>query len=433
MRRPDARRVALDVLLRVDEGTPSDRALDRALRRAGLEAADRALATELVYGVLRRRASLDGMLAQHSRRPIDTLDVGVLAALRLGAYQLRHLDRVPAHAAVDATVEAIKRRKRPAAGFVNAVLRALLRAGVDETDDDPFADVPIWWARRWRERYGDERSAAWFRGALRPSPLVVRPHPRAMEVDELSATLGDHGIELEPARHAPGALRITRGTPLESPLLAAGAFAVRGEASQLVAALLPVRAGDRVLDACAGRGGKSLQIAEDTDASLIVANDLTPWRARTCARQARAAGIDHVRPLVADLSMPGPFRARFDAALVDAPCSGLGTIRRRPELKWRNHPGRLARLAELQRTILDTAAATLSAGGRLLYATCSTEPEENERVVEAVLDRRPDLERRPILLPEGVDARLVGDDGFLRTYPDWPEMDGFFAALLVRD
>jgi len=432
--RPDARRLALDVLLRVEEGAASDRALDRALRRAGLAAGDRGLATELVYGVLRRRAGIDRLLAPHSKRPLGSLDVAVLNALRLGAYQIEYLDRVPAHAAVDASVEAVKVRARGAAGFVNAVLRALLRArgsADGAAPADPRSELPGWWAERWRQRYGDG-GAAWLAATLEPAALVLRPHPRVTAAAELVAALAEEGITVEPEANAPGALRVTGGHPASSPLLRRHAFALRGAASQLVATLLPVAAGGRVLDACAGRGGKTLQIAEDHETALVVAADLSAWRAVACRREARAAGVDEVHAAVADMARTPPFRRPFDAVLVDAPCSGLGTVRRRPELKWRNDPQRLARLAKLQRAILDNAAAVTAPGGVLLYATCSTEPEENEEVVAAVLAARDDLAARAIELPDGVDRRLVGDDGFLRTYPAFTEMDGFFAALLTR-
>lgn len=448
----DPRQTALDVLLHVDRGAASDRALDRALRASRLDQRDRALATELVYGVLRRRLSLDRRIASHSRRPLAELDTPVLEALRLGAYQLAHLDRVPPHAAVDATVNAVKAHARGAAGFVNAVLRTLVREGrapeangrqgqppgADgrEAEDGErrsaaFADVPEWWAARWRQRYGDEVAGDWFASTLAPSPLVLRPHPRVAPEDLLERLAGE-GIELEGAPHAPGALRAVGGSPVVSPLLHEGAFTLRGEASQLVAALLPLQPADRVLDVCAGRGGKTLQIAEDTRPALLVASDISPWRVAAARRDAIAAHVPEIHHVVADLSVPAPFARSFSAVLVDAPCSGLGTVRRRPELKWRNDVERLRRLAALQRRILDHAVDTLVPGGLLLYATCSTEPEENEDVVDAVLDARTDLERRPVPLPPGTDARFVADDGYFRTYPLFDDLDGFFAALLAK-
>ena len=438
----NARQTALQVLLSVGQGRASDRALDRALRVGRLEQRERALATELVYGVLRRRRSLDRAIAPHSKRPLDSLDAPVLEALRLGAYQLQYLDRVPAHAAVDATVDAVKAHARDAAGFVNAVLRALLRAAASAASaasapghpvamPDVFADAPEWWVSRWRQRCGDEVAGRWLAATLAPSELVLRPHSRVAPEDWVER-LAAEGIDLEEAAHAPGAWRAVNGNPAASPLLRDAAFALRGEASQLVAALLPIEPGDRVLDACSGRGGKTLQIAEDAAPRFIVASDISPWRVAAACREGRAAGVSEVHHVVADLSIPAPWKRRFSVALVDAPCSGLGTVRRRPELKWRNDVERLQRLARLQRKILAHAADTLVVGGRLLYVTCSTEPEENEEVVDAVLAARTDLERHQVPLPPGVDAALVGADGYFRTYPLFDDLDGFFAALLVK-
>ncbi len=431
----DVRQTALDVLLRVDRGTASDRALDRALRASRLDQRDRALTTELVYGVLRRRLSLDRRIASHSKRPLTQLDAPVLQALRLGAYQLGHLDRVPPHAAVDASVNAVKAHARGAVGFVNAVLRALAREGRATDGGEPggavFADVPEWWAARWRQRYGDKVAGDWFASTLAPTPLVLRPHPRVAPED-LHERLRAEGIELEAAPYAPGALRVVVGNPVASPLLREGAFALRGEASQLVAGLLAIQPADRVLDACAGRGGKTLQIAEDAAPALLVASDISPWRVAAARHLAIAAHVPEIHHVVADLSVPAPFARDFSAVLVDAPCSGLGTVRRRPELKWRNDVETLHRLAELQRRILDHAADTLAPGGRLLYVTCSTEPEENEDVVDAVVGARTDLERRPVPLPAGAEVRFVAADGYFRTYPLFAELDGFFAALLAK-
>ena len=438
----DARQTALGVLLRVERGMPSDRVLDRALRASGLDRRERGLATELVYGVLRRRLSLDQRIAAHSKRPLVQLDAPVLEALRLGTYQIAYLDRVPSHAAVDATVNAVKAHARDAAGFVNAVLRALVREGSpsaantgeavwDKTRSVPFADVPEWWAGRWRKKYGDEVAADWFTSTLSPSPLVLRPHPYVAPKDLLER-LAREGIEVEAAKYAPEALRAVLGNPAASPLLRERAFTLRGEASQLVATLLPIQPSDRFLDACAGRGGKTLQIAEDSAPELLVACDISPWRVAAARREAIAVLAPNIHYLVADMSVPTPITRGFTAVLVDVPCSGLGTVRRRPELKWRNTIKRLQELARLQRKILYYAAETLAPGGKLLYSTCSTEPEENEEVVEAVLATRNDLTRVPVPLPPGATASFVADDGYFRTYPLFNDLDGFFAALLVK-
>ena len=224
MKPGDARDAALDVLLRVEKGTASGRALDRALRQRRLERRDRALATELVYGVLRRRNTLDAAIARHSQRPLDKLDFVVLAGLRLGVYQVLFLDRVPDHAAVDSVVQAVKARSPGATGFVNGILRAFLRdrgapaPGAELVDADwaTRLDVPQWWAERWRDRYGDGPSEDWFAAALRPVPLVLRRHPRVVEKDQLVRELAAAGVEVAESGHAPGSLVVTAGNPVSS-------------------------------------------------------------------------------------------------------------------------------------------------------------------------------------------------------------------------
>ena len=440
MSAPDTRQLALDVLLRVDRGAPSDRSLDRCLTRYRPAPRDRRLLTELVYGVLRRQRGLDATISHHSSRPLEGMDAPVRVGLRLGVYQLRHLDKVPDHAAVDRTVGAVKGWAPDGAGFVNGVLRAILRRGREldtgtSGDRASFAaelEVPDWWGDRWRSRYGDEVAAIWFRSALEPAPVVLRAHPRVATIEAIREGLAADGVEARATEHAKRALQVVKGNPFESGTFATGALTPRGEASQLVAELLALPPGAAVLDACAGRGGKAIQIAEDFTPAVVVASDLAPWRARACLEAAHRARTPEVHPVVADLARPGPFRRDFDAVLVDAPCSGLGTVRRRPELKWRNDPERLRRLAQLQLSIVRSASGAVAPGGLLLYVTCSTEPEENEEVVDSVLEEVPDLERTPIRLPEGIDERFLGDDGYFRSYPTFPALDGFFAAALRR-
>lgn len=431
----DPRRLALDVLVRVEAGEASDRALDRALRRRRLDDRDRRLATELVYGVLRRQRSLDAALAPFCDRPLPDLDPPLRAGLRLGAYQVRHLDQVPLHAAVHATVEAVKGAQRAGAGLVNGVLRAWLREDAPEPPDDGSpglgCDLPDWWARRWQERWG-EAGDAWMSATLEPAPLALRFHPWVADPAEMVAGMEAAGVELEPSEHVPDGWRVTAGTPLGTPAFRIGGASLRSEASQMVPLLLTPDPEEPVLDACAGRGGKTVQLAEDSGAP-VVALDRAHWRTLEARQAARRARLSTVWPVVADLTEPAPFDGPFRWILLDAPCSGLGTVRRRPEVKWRTDPERLERLGRLQRSLLRSTAGALAPGGTLLYVTCSTEPEENEQVVEAVLEENPALAAKApdvSRLPRG--ERLVDADGYFRTYPTFPDLDGFFAAALTR-
>ncbi len=436
-----SRAVALDVLLRVSRGAPSDRALDRGLRRSELDERDRRFTTEIVYGTLRRQATLDRLLAPHCRRALGDLDPAVLLVLRLAVYQCRFLDSVPDHAAVDAAVESIKPHRPAAAGLVNGVLRAWLRSAeetFDGTNSSPATrlatrfDVPEWWACRWEQACGEVAAAKWLAPTLEASPLVLRPYIRIASIDDVQTGLAAEGVETVPAAHAGGALRVEAGNPLATRLFHDGAFSLRGEASQIVPSLLHAEPGEVILDACTGRGGKAIQCAEDAGDISVLAADLQPWRARACLRAARRAGTPEVKVVAADLSQPLPTRTAFDRILLDAPCSGLGTVRRRPEVKWRVQESDLRRLAALQRAILHRCADALASGGLLLYVTCSTEWEENEGLVEAVTHERPDLQLTPVKLPPGLDPKLVGGDGYFRTYPLYPELEGFFAAAIQR-
>lgn len=439
------RALALEALVRVERGGRSDRVLDELLRATEMDPRDRRLATELVYGVLRRRSSLDRCLRPSCSRPLAEVEPAVRAALRLGVYQLGYLDRVPAHAAVDATVEALKARRPRAAGFVNAVLRATIRGGdiaaaaAGEADGMATAsrlalryDVPAWWASRWLSRCGEAAAAGWLEASLEAPRLALRPHPAVAPADQTVRELRDAGVALEPSPLTPGCWRVVDGNPLDTPPFRRGAFALRSEAAQLVAACLGGGGTEPTLDACCGRGGKAVQRAEDVGGPVVAA-DLSEARVRECRRLAARAGVgDRLRALVADLTSP-PLRAAFGACLVDAPCSGLGTVRRHPEIKWRAREEDLVGHAALQVRLLARCLALVRPGGEILYVTCSTEPEENERVVEAALDDLPSVRRRPVRLPDGAPEDLVGEDGYLRTFPTHPELDGFFAARLVHD
>lgn len=429
----DARAIALRVLAGVEGGGRSDRLLDRELRRTGSEDRDRRLATEIVYGVLRNQAALDRALGGFADRPLGRLDDRVLVGLRIGAYQAAFLDSIPPHAAVGATVEAVKASGSRGHGLVNGVLRAWLRQGgvVPEPRDDAERwQVPQWLAERWVARYGRDRAGLWL-AATRTLPVgALAVHGSPDRADEIAASLSAAGVSVERSPWHPRALRVLEGNVPVTDAFARGQVTPRSEASQLVTALLGSGPG-AALDACAGRGGKSIQLLEEGAGSAVVALDTHRGRlrdARAAARRIRIAGL-HVA--VADAAAPLPLRHRFERILVDAPCSGLGTIRRHPEIRWRVRPRRLAELAQTQRRILASALDRLAAGGRLLYVTCSTEPEENEQVVAAVLAQVPGARALP-LAASGPAAALVGDDGFLRTYPSEPDLDGFFAALLTR-
>jgi 16S rRNA (cytosine967-C5)-methyltransferase len=432
--RPDARAVAHDVLVRVETTAAfADVLLAARLADAALSAADQALSTRLVYGTLAWQARLDHELAALVTTPLDRLDPPVRAALRLGLYQLRFLDRVPAYAAVDASVRLAGRR---AAGLVNAVLRRATREDIPLPDAaaDPLGRLavewshPRWLVERWAREVGrDELPALLAADNERPT-TVVRANRRRATRDGIVAELADAGIAAGVARWAPDAVAIDHGAARLRALPAwrDGRLAFQGEASQLVTLLLGVTPGARVLDACAAPGGKATYAAE-LGAGLVTSVDARVAGAARIAAEATRLGADAVRVAVADARRPPLRDAAFDAVLVDAPCSGLGTLRRHPELRWRRRPEDVPRLAALQRDILAGVARLVRPGGVLVYAVCTLTRHENEDVVRGFLAGHPGfaIEDAAALVP---GALVV--DGFLRTLPHRHGLDGFFAARL---
>jgi 16S rRNA (cytosine967-C5)-methyltransferase len=418
-------------------------------RRSLDDERDRALAAEIVTGTMRWLRSLDFLVEHFAKRRLAKIDREVLTILRLSVYQLLHLDRVPAAAVVDDAVDLTRAARKPSAtGFVNAVLRSLLRqrsklplparpnASGDRREQLAYLGVthshPDWLVSRWLDRHGFEASEMWVRFNNETPALTLRVNTLRATVDEARRTLVSDGVETEPTRYAPYGLVVRQGNPLRRPQ--DGLVVVQDEASQLVPLLVDARPGARVLDVCASPGGKTLGMAGAMrDQGLIVACDVRARRIDLLRAIIRASGARMVRVLRVDTAGPLPFAAVFDRVLVDAPCSGLGTIRRDPDIRWRRNEGDLPALAAGQIELLERAAATVRPGGRLVYATCSSEPEENEQVVEAFLARRVEfsiMDPRPEL-PDGVQP-LIDDRGFFRTLPFRDGLEAFFAAALLK-
>ena len=439
-----ARVAAYDTILAVAAGRadlPS--ALARA--RASLQdERDRALAAEIATGTLRWQGAFDHLVAAFAGRPITRLDPEVLAILRISIFQLLHLDRVPAAAVVNDAVElAGKAGKRSAAGFVNALLRRVSRERARlPLPAEPPIDVlaitlshPRWLAARWLERHGFDAAAAWARFDNSPAPLTLRANTLTTTRDELAGALEKAGVRVEPARFAPQGLIVTAGNPLLTPLAHTGAFFVQDEASQLVGEFVAAAPGERILDACASPGGKTTQMAAATgETGTIVAADVRGRRLGLLSRTVAEARAHRVRIVQANARGLPPFRDIFDAVLVDAPCSGLGTIRRDPDVRWRRTEADLPALAEAQRQMLEQLASVVRPGGRLIYSTCSSEPEENEDIAAAFLDSHPEFRRaRPALFTQRPDlAALLDDQGSLRTLPFRDGLEAFYAACFVK-
>lgn len=441
----DARRLAWHVLTAVEHGAFADAALGERLRSAALESRDRSLATQLVYGTLAWQGLLDRATAQAGRDPHD-LDVPVRTLLRLALFQLVRLERVPQFAAVDTAVELSKEFKRGAAsGLVNAVLRRFLRAG-KRIDVPPRAtdlaghlaaalSHPRWLVERWLAELGAAETEALLTANNTAAPTVARVNRRRADAAQVAAALAASGTAAQPAPYAADALILDpSGDPSRLPGFRDGWFSLQGEASQLVVAMLDPAPGARVLDVCAAPGGKALAAAERIgDSGLVVAIDRHRTGLTHLRRDAERVGVGNVFALQADATTPLDATWTADAVLVDAPCSGLGTLRQHPEIKWRRTPQDVQDVAALQLRLLAAAAAHVGTAGVLVYATCTISAAENAGVVDQFLATHPQFvvdDPRPIL-PTAAQ-QLIDRRGFLQTFPHRHGLDGFFAARLRR-
>lgn len=440
-----ARQAAWATLERVRAGATLADALARE-RDTLRDPRDRALAHDLATGVLRWRSALDATLAAAASRPLDRVDAAVLDVLRLGAYQLHHRDRLPPHAVVsDAVALARTAGHASAAGFVNAVLRRLARtppaapaleAAAAAGDIDALAvhgAHPAWLVARWVARLGAATAVRWLQFDNAPAPLTLRAIGSTDARDALAARLDAEGVATTPARWASSGLVVTAGAPLDGATARAGAFVVQDEASQLVGELAAAWSGERRLDVCAAPGGKTIALWQATPGGAVVAGDRRPRRVRLLRTTLARAGADRVHVVQHDATAALPYRAVFDVVLVDAPCSGLGTLRREPDLKWRRHEADLPGLAAVQRRMLTEAARVVAPGGVLIYATCSSEPEENDAVADAFLAAHAGFTAAgpPPRVPPAL-AALVDDTGRLYTSPAEHGLEAFFAAAFRR-
>jgi 16S rRNA (cytosine967-C5)-methyltransferase len=438
--------IAYEVLTAVDEKQAfADRALDGRLRRsASLPDRDRRLATELVYGTIRRRGSLDRCLQPSLRRPLERLDPEILRILRLGAYQILFLDRVPDHAAVNESVELANRFGRRGSGsLVNGALRSLCRAkaeGKASLSSDiqaGEADFPAWLTRIWERELGRKKAGEILGALLSPPQTVLRTNTLKVDRTGLIDRLKGEGYEAEPVDSLPQAVLLPEGGDIRKAECYRQGWCVQQDgASQLIVEILDPRPGERVLDLCAAPGIKTTHMAEKmADQGLVVAVDSHLGRLRELAQGCRRMGVTVARPVCADASGPshplaGPFV--FDRVLVDAPCSGLGILRRNPEKKWRPAPD-FATLSNLQASLIRTAAARVRPGGILVYSTCTVHREENESIVERFTAEHGDfvLEEVTPFLPQGLED-LVSGAGHLSSWARPTCFDLFFAARLRR-
>jgi 16S rRNA (cytosine967-C5)-methyltransferase len=416
----NARDVARRVLDRVEKGAWATPALDGELERSGLEDRDRRLAAELVYGVLRHRSRIDRAIAAHAE--LKRTPPRVVTALRVAAYQVLFLDRVPSYAAVDDAVRAARAAGgAKLAGFCNAVLRkvaaggepALPAAGRERVEIEH--SLPRWIADELAAAVSGERLEELAAALAQPAPLVARVNGLRTTRDELIERLRGEGVAATPLE---GAMAMAMaldgvGDPARSATFSAGLWTVQDAGAQLVSLTAAPLAGQRILDACAGVGGKSTHLAElSGDAAPIDAADQSQTKLDLAAGTARRLGIRSVAPRLCDLLDPAaPLAASYDLIVLDAPCSGLGVLRRHPDAKWRLTAADVPRLAALQRRLLDAVVPRLAPGGALIYSVCTFTVAEGPAQVAALVER--------------TGLRLVEER---RTWP--PDADAFYVARL---
>ena len=433
----------IDRVLR--EGAYLHLLLRSSMSAGGLEEKDRPFVTELATGTVRHLARLDHALSFFLDRPLEEVEPALLNALRMGAYQVLEM-RVAGHAAVFETAEVVKERLgRGPSAYANAVLRGL--AGDPgrvawPAPEDALAYIrdalsfPEWMAAYLIEAFGEERAVSFCRASNRRAPLTVRVNTLRHTVEEYAASLLERGVPSAPGRYLPEALTNLR---FPGDLLVreweAGHFAVQDESSMLVSRVVDPRPGETLVDACAAPGGKATHMAQlSGDAAEILAVDNQPRRLADLKRLVANLGLASVRALAADArDLAGVLGRQVDRVLLDAPCSGLGTLRRRPDIKWKRRRADLGEMAGVQSALLESAAAALRPGGTLVYSVCTITPEETSGVVEGFLEAHPDfvLEDPGALCPLGPPLPQ-GRPGYLQTFPDLHGVDGMFIARLRK-
>lgn len=438
------RRAAFRILNRVErERIFAEPLIAHELEEGGIVGPDRGFLTELVYGVLRRRGTLDHLLSQFAGRPVERLDMPLLVLLRLGLYQIRFLDRVPPSAAVNETVKLSKEAVPRASGLVNAVLRRACRGPEEvswpDTNADPARFIaarhshPRWLAERWIAELGRDEAEELAEAMSRPAPFTVRTNLLKTTREALADRLAQEGVASLPGRWSSAALHLeSPGSLMRIPSFREGLFTVQDEASQLVALLLDPRPGERVLDACAAPGGKATYLAELMEnKGTVLACDVAGKKLRLVEEGAQRLGISIIETKEMDAAA-GPELPLFDRILTDAPCSGLGVLRRNPEGKWWKTAEDVERLAAAQRRIVESLAERLRKGGVLVYATCSTSRSENEDVIDYFLSRHPEFVIEDVRMILAGSEDFATPEGYFRSWPHRHGMDGFFAVRLKK-
>ena len=442
------RELAVEILLKVEKKNAyADILLDHSLKKASLSSRDRALLTQLVYGALRWRGRIDWYLSQFLHRSLSGTNAYIRNLLRLTLYQLLFLDKVPDYAAVNEGVELAKRHGGArAGGLVNGVVRRILREKDKLPDPDPKDDAilylsvrwshPDWLVKQWLGYFGREETESLLKANNQESPLTLRANRLKGDRESLREKLRVRGFNAAPTPWSPQGIQLkSAGAADQLPGFQAGLFQVQGEASQLIGYLVDPQPGERVLDACAAPGGKTTHLAELMgDNGELIVTDISVKGLEKLKHNVQRLGLTSVRPFAVDVSrgLTGALALPYDRILVDAPCSGLGTLRSHPEAKWQKDERDIRRLSKLQKKIVRRLSSYLKPGGILVYATCTLTREENEGVVEDFLDHERGfvLDNARDTLPREAKPMISGKH-FL-ALPHKHNTDGFFAARMRK-
>lgn len=448
-----ARQIAFEALRAIDRGAFADVALDKKLNQSQLSPQDKGFVTELVYGTVRRKRTLDALITQFGKREASKQQADLLQMLRLGFYQLRYLTHVPDHAVVDTTVQLAKsQRLGKLSGVVNGMLRQYIRQsngqnnGQNNESVDPlqlpfeltqrlgiFHSYPDWIVQVWQSMLPDDQVAALCEWFNQTPQLHLRVNLHRHSLAEATEIFAAKGIESEPVPLVPSALRIKghTGAVASLPGYSEGWWAVQDSSAQLVSYLLDPQPGETIMDACGAPGGKSLHMAE------LMGNDGVIWSCdRTAARTQKIQqnierlGASIVRPLMCDSRDQPAFIGKADRVLLDAPCSGLGTLNRHADARWRQTPESVNGLVTLQRELLSHVSTWVKPGGVMVYATCTLHPDENEAHIEWFLNQHEGWQIAP---SESSMAALATEKGWIKVWPHRQHMDGFFMVKLVRE
>ncbi len=441
------RQIAVDILDSVEEeGAYAEPLLDVFLStHPQMKIQDKRLVTEIVYGTLRMRGRLDWFIEHVYKGKYDNMDVSIRNIMRTALYQLLFTERIPVFAVVDEAVEITKKMSRAGSGLVNAVLRNFIRKkdqiAYPEIGKEPALHIsvvhshPLWLVRNWIDIFGVEETAELCKANNEIPPVTVRVNTLKATRENTKKEMSQQGFEVKETTFSPDGLIVsTSPAPArEINLYAAGKIYFQDEASQLVARLVSPQPGENVLDVCAGVGGKTTHLAALMEnRGAILALDVSRKKIDALLKNASRLNTAIVNARIGDARKEPPkaYLGTFDRILVDAPCTGLGTLRRNPEIKWRVRLEDVEKCSILQKAIVEHAAACLKRGGHLIYSTCTITQEENEGVIEDFTNRHPDfICNHP---PDAIDSRLVDAVGFFRSYPHRHGTDGFYGAVLTK-